>query len=211
MPSTNLKKNSSKSGNELISYASSFASFFIAHADLKKVRDILLFGSVARMEAGTKSDVDIFIDGTISEEEAEKLLDRFYETEEYRKWKLLGVENDIKVMAGNLKEWELYDSVVADGIVLYGPYRKMPSNTRAMVLFSWEEIKPNANRVLFNKRLFGFNHYGKRYKGILETYDGKKIGKGAVLVPKKHYKEVLDLLRKHKVSCRMREVLEVMP
>ncbi|MBU4352024.1 MAG: hypothetical protein KJ939_02990 [Nanoarchaeota archaeon] len=162
------------------------------------------------MEADDKSDIDIFIDGSIPEEEAENLVERFCKTEEFKKWKLLGVENDIKVMVGNLEQWELYDSIVSDGIVLYGSYRKMPSNTRAMVLFSWDEIRPNANRVLFNKRLFGFNHYGKRYKGILENYDGKKIGKGVVLVPKKHYKEILNLLKKHKISYKMTSIMELM-
>jgi len=194
----------------LVSYASSFASFAIAHSDLSKIKNIILFGSAARGEAGKESDIDIFIDGALKEADADKLVPAFYKTDSYKKWGMLGVKNEINAIAGNLDEWDVLKQSIADkGIVLYGRYKEVPENARRMVLFSWEEIKPNSNRVLFNKRMFGFNHYGKRYEGLLAQAGGKKVGKGAVIVPEERHKEVLELFRKHDIKWNMRKVLEI--
>ncbi|MDD4877974.1 MAG: nucleotidyltransferase domain-containing protein [Candidatus Nanoarchaeia archaeon] len=210
MTSKNSGRNSAGQWGSLASYASSFASFVIGHADLSKLKNIILFGSAARGDAGDDSDIDIFIDGALSQKEVDKILLQFSRTDAFKKWGLLGISNEIKPIAGNLDEWsDLKQSIIADGIVLYGNFKEMPENAKPMALFSWEEIKPNSNRVLFNKRMFGFLHYGKRYEGLLETIDGKKIGKGAVFVPDEKHKEVLELFKRHDVKFSMKKVLEV--
>ncbi len=194
----------------MVSYASSFASFVLSNIELNRIRSIILFGSVARMEAGEDSDVDIFIDGDVSDNESGSLLKMFCKTDAYRKWNLLGISNDIKVMCGNLGEWkDLGDSIIMDGIMLYGKYRGMPSDGKLMSIFAWEEIRPNSNRVLFNKRMFGFSHYGYTYSGMLEKCGGKKLGKGSIIVPYESHKEFLSLFRRHKVNWSVRKVLEI--
>ncbi|MFH1065623.1 MAG: nucleotidyltransferase domain-containing protein [Nanoarchaeota archaeon] len=210
MTSKSSGRNSEEQWRSLASYASSFASFVIGHADLSKIKNIILFGSAARGEAGDDSDIDIFIDGSLSQAQADRLVTQFSRTDAFKKWKLLGINNEIKPIAGNLDEWlDLKQSIIADGIVLYGKFKEMPENAKPMVLFSWEEIKPNSNRVLFNKRMFGFNHYGKRYEGLLAQINGKKIGKGAVIVPDEKHKEVLELFKRHDVKFSMKKVLEI--
>lgn len=210
MTLTGLGRNSGERWRKLVSYASEFSSFVIGHADLEKIKNIILFGSAARGEADESSDVDIFIDGSLSQNEAARLVIRFSKTDAFKKWNLLGVSNEIKPVAGNIDKWaDLKQSIISDGIVLYGKFKEMPENAKPMALFSWEEIKPNSNRVLFNKRMFGFNHYGKRYEGLLEHCGGRKIGKGAVIVPEEKQKEVLELFRKHDIKWNMRNILEV--
>lgn len=212
MTSESLERNSEEQWRKLLSYASAFSSFAIGHSVIGKIRNIILFGSAARGEAGEDSDIDIFFDGSLSQKEVDRLVIQFSKTDASKKWNLLGVSNELKPIAGNLDKWaDLKQSIISDGIVLYGKYREMPENAKAMVLFSWEEIKPNSNRVLFNKRMFGFNHYGKRYEGLLVQLNGKKIGKGAVIVPDEKHKEILDLFRKHDVKWNMKNVLEVSP
>ncbi|MFH0797810.1 MAG: nucleotidyltransferase domain-containing protein [Candidatus Woesearchaeota archaeon] len=210
MRSTSSSRNSGWQNTRLVSYASSFVSFVLFNMDLGMIRNIILFGSVARMEAGEESDVDIFIDGDVSDKEADALVKRFCKTESFQRWKMHGIANDIKVMHGNLEEWkDLNDSIILDGITLYGKYRGTPSGGRLMSLFSWEDVKPNSNRVLFNKRLFGFSHYEYRYKGMLEKYGGKKLGKGSIMVPYESHKEFLLLFKRHKVDWSLRKVLEM--
>ncbi len=210
MTSKSSGRNLEEQWGSLASYASSFASFVIGHVDLSKINSIILFGSAARSEAGEDSDVDIFFDGSISQKEADKLIVQFSRTDAFKKWGLLGISNEIKPIAGNIDEWlDLKQSIIADGIVLYGKFKEMPENAKPMVLFSWEEIKPNSNRVLFNKRMFGFLHYGKRYEGLLEQINGKKIGKGAVIVPDEKHKEVLELFKRHDIKFSMKKVLEI--
>jgi len=44
--------------SKLIAFAMDFASYLMQHVEIGKVDEILLFGSVARGDAGKKSDVD---------------------------------------------------------------------------------------------------------------------------------------------------------
>lgn len=209
MHSANSWRNSDWQKRRLVSYASSFVSFAVGVADLAKIRGIILFGSVARGEAEKESDIDIFIDGTLAEEEAGNIVNSFYKTEVFRSWELQGIDNDIRVITGNLDDWEdLKQSIILDGIMLYGKYSMIPSDAKHEVIFSWEDITPNANRVLFNKRMFGFLHYGKRYDGLLQKLRGEKIGKGAITIPSEKQKEIKYLLERHKVKWVMRSIIE---
>ena len=208
MHSTSSGRNSEKLNRKLVSYASAFASFILRKTE-SKITSIILFGSAARNEAGAKSDIDIFIDGELEEKEAESLVNAFYKSEEHKKWELLGIKQDIKPVAGHLRDWkELEESIAGTGILLYGIYQGISSSAEPKVIFTWDEIKPNSSRVLFNKRLFGFLHYTKHYAGLLEKCNGSKLGKGSFIAPYETRKEFIGLFRKHKAKWAMRKVFE---
>ena len=57
---------------DLIAYAMDFSSFLIQKTSGEKIKNIILFGSVARGEAGKESDVDLFIDVTKTNPALEK-------------------------------------------------------------------------------------------------------------------------------------------
>ncbi len=201
--------------NKLISYASDFVSFLLYNLDedsVGKINRIVLFGSAARRATDKKSDVDIFID-TIEEHridnEIKKIKNDFYKSVKFKKyWSLLGIKNDINCIVGKLDDWKnIRRSVVSDGVTLYGKFIDIPEHGKSMILFTWENIKPNSKRVLFNKRIFGYKHHGKRYPGMLEKYRGEKVGKGSILVPLEHGKNFLDILRQMKIKVRIREIL----
>ena len=76
---------------ELISYAVDFVSYLlqnIKEKDLANIKSIILFGSVARGEAGAESDVDVFVDSL--DEKIEKnvlnLRDKFYGSSKFKKY-----------------------------------------------------------------------------------------------------------------------------
>jgi len=200
--------------NLLVAYAADFVSFFIARPKgaYKDVRKIVLFGSVARGEAGEKSDVDIFVDAENEkavEREVQNAKKEFYESMKFRKyWKLLGVENDIRCVVGRIRDWkDLERSIISDGIVLYGKYVSSIKSEKLITIFSWGAIKPETKRVLFNKRLFGYKQKEKSYAGLLQKSGGEKLD-NSIIVPLERAKDVLKLFRSMSVKVEIRDVGE---
>lgn len=200
---------------DLVAYAMDFASFLIQKAATsEKIRNIVLFGSVARGEAGKGSDVDIFIDVVKNSPALEKGIresaDAFKLSNKYKSyWKPLGIEKDIQLTIGQMRQWkELKPSLVSNGILLYGKFKPEIKEGTHNTFFIWENIKPNARRVAFNKKLFGHSQGGKFYRGLLQEYNGERVGKGCIAVPLENAASFQQLFRAHKISVKIRKVLE---
>lgn len=201
--------------SRLIAYAEDFVSFLLFNLgkDCQKIKRILLFGSVARGEADKQSDVDIFIDTTHDTKKIEKkvmkIVESFYDSLKFKKyWKLLGIENDIKCVVGNLDKWKkLKRSIILNGVTLFGKYFDVPEPERHLTILSWGPIKPNSKRVLFNKRLFGYKHSGKFYKGLIQKHDGEKLD-NSICIPTSHFNEFLKLFRKMNIKVKFMDVYE---
>lgn len=195
-------------------YASYFTSFLIdnlAEESLGNIERVVLFGSVSRDEAGEESDVDIFIEvrkqGKKFDEEIKRIVDMFYGSREAALFKLKGIENKISVKIGKLKEWkELYGSVASDGIVLYGHYeaKELPSGVRHYLIVYWDGI--GKNRGAFLNKVYGFGIKGRRYRGLIERYEGKRLGKSCIILPISTKKEIFRLVRDYKVRAKTLEV-----
>lgn len=193
-------------------YASYFVSYLMDNIrDSKIIKEIILFGSVAKGEADKKSDVDIFIETKKKtkklEKEIERILNDFYKSREALIFKSRGIDNKIDIIVGKLDEWkELKKSIESTGIVLYGRYtphiRKFEGKKYA--IFFWDKIEKN--RGAFLNKLYGFNLKGKRTKGLIEIYTGKKLGKSSIMIPIENREEIIKLLRHYKVNARIIEV-----
>lgn len=188
---------------KLMAYAMDFSSFLVQNLGTEKIRKIVLFGSVARNEADEESDIDIFIDVSGEDKKMNKkvksVLSGFYRSSKFKNyWNLLGVENEIVPVVGNIEKWDLKESLISNGITLYGKYKEMPKKTKHEAIFVWENIKPDSKRVILNKKLFGYKHGGKFYEGLLNKYSGTRLGKGCILVPldsAKHFSHVFKNLK----------------
>ncbi|MBI2632061.1 nucleotidyltransferase domain-containing protein [Candidatus Pacearchaeota archaeon] len=201
--------------SHLTAYALDFVSFLIQKTrNRNKIRNIILFGSVARQDESKESDIDIFVDiledNKIIEKEINFILENFTDSVKYKNyWKLFGIKNEIKLNIGNIDNWkELKPSLIADGIVLYGKYKPKIKEGQHNVFFIWENIKPNAKRVLFNKKVFGYKQNKKSYHGLLVQYKGERLGKGCIVVPIEHSSFFHSLFKKFKVNVRIKKVLE---
>ena len=201
--------------SELISYAIDFVSFLMQKIKEKsEIKQITLFGSVAREEANEKSDVDIFIDlikeNKSLENKIKKMLDNFKESTKFKNyWKPLGIENEIRPIIGKLENWkDLQSSIVANGIILYGKFKPEIKEGKHKTFFIWENVTPNNIRVLFNKQLFGYKQKGRFYQGLLQKYEGERMGKGCILVPLEHATQFHQLFRKYKITVKIKKVLE---
>lgn len=191
--------------NELISYAMEFASFLIKN--LNDIEKIILYGSVARGDFDSDSDIDLFIDADEKKnKKIQELEERFYKTEFAKKWKLKGIENEFSILVGKLdgKEWEnLRRAMINTGILLYGKYKSNTEKVYSYSLFVFENIKPDKKRVAVFRKLFGFKISRKSYSGLLEQLQGIKLGKSSVIVPLEHAKKIKDYFHKKKVSFRI--------
>src|SRR3989344_2546193 len=167
---------------KLIAYALDFSSFLIQKIrEKEKIKNIILFGSVARDEASEESDVDLFIDinkeNKSLENEIRNILNKFISSAKYRNyWKVLEVENEIKLTIGELEKWEeLKSSITSNGILLYGKFMPEIKEGKHRTFFFWENIKPNTKRVLFNKQLFGYRQNKKNPCLLISTQPSKSI------------------------------------
>src|SRR3989344_1287794 len=148
----------------MLAYAAYFSAYLLDNINKKNKEDIeriILFGSVARGEATAKSDVDIFIELKVRnnhlEQEIKKLVDKFYQSREALLFKTKGIDNQINLKLGKLKEWQdLYPSIASTGIVFYRPYeaKELPMGVKHQVLIFWENIPKN--RGAFLNKLYGF-------------------------------------------------------
>ena len=201
--------------SKLISYALDFASFLLQKIkDKDRIRNIILFGSVAREEASETSDIDMFIDvikeNINLEKEINKILNDFLESSKYNNyWRLLNVKNEVKLIIGELDKWkELKPSIIANGILLYGKFKSEIKGGKHKTFFIWENIKPNSKRVLFNKQLFGYRQNDKFYHGLIQKYKGERLGKGCIVVSLEYANMFHKFFKSYKISVKIKKVLE---
>ena len=195
---------------DLIGYAHAYLSFVLPRLKTK-VKDIILFGSVARGDFGPESDVDLFFNG-ITEEEAKKLewelksLQKLFTTSKIQElWEQKGITNAITVKAGVLEQWELRGSLLAEGLLLQGKYAGKIAGEGQM-LFSLPAIKNLAKRNRIMRALFGRKEKNFKKKGLVPERGGTKMSPTVFMVPLQFSPEIVGLLRKEKIDFQLREM-----
>ncbi len=191
-------------------YASYFVSYLLSRIkDVSKINKIILFGSVVKNQATKKSDVDIFIELDREtkkiEKEIEGILEDFYKSREGLLFKAKGISNRIHLIIGKLNDWkELKLSIESEGIMLYGRFESKGKIGKKFAIIYWSKIRKN--RGAFLNKIYGFKIKDKKYKGLIEKFEGKKLGKSCIMIPIVHREKIVELLKKYKVSARILEV-----
>jgi|SRR3989344_166675 len=191
-------------------YASYFASFLINNLDdFSNLKSVILFGSVAREEAGKDSDIDIFIDvkkaNKNEEKKFNKILEEFYKSREALLFKTKGIDNKINLIIGKLDEWnDLKESIDSNGLILYGNYISGGASGKKHALIYWNKIE--RNRGAFLNKIYGFSVKGKKYRGFLEINNGRRLGKSCIIIPIENLKEFEGILKYYGVNARIVEV-----
>lgn len=188
---------------EIIAYASAFAAFILPKIDVKEV---ILFGSVARGQATAESDIDLFFN-IEKEEEAEKIkaiikreLIKFQKSKIAEVWHLKGIKNEIKQEVGVLEKWKLKRSLIAEGIQLYGKYRELPEKLKHWVFFSISPIKNIAKRNKVTRALFGRKEKKYSTTGMIEKVNGKKLTSLSFVIPVENAGEFMNFLSAEKIN-----------
>ncbi|MBU0930026.1 MAG: nucleotidyltransferase domain-containing protein [Nanoarchaeota archaeon] len=200
--------------NKLLAYSIDFVSFLLENIEIKDIKNIILFGSVTREESTKESDVDIFVDIMNSEKYYKDIIpkveDKFFKSYKFLNyWKLKGIENNFNIIIGRLDEWkELKNSIISNGITLYSKFKEYPERGEHKVLFSFERIKPESKRVTLFKNLFGYKKNKKKYQGLIEKYNGMKIGSGSIIVPLEHQNIFHKLFKKYLIKVKIIKIME---
>ncbi len=186
---------------EMVAYASAFVAFILPRVDVK---EIILFGSVARGEATKESDIDLFFN---VEKESEKVngiinneLIKFQKSKIAEVWRLKGVTNEIKVKVGELGKWGLKRSIISEGILLYGKYYKVPEKLRHLVFFQLSPIKDITKRNRVVRKLFGRREKGYVMIGEVEKTSGRRISSLSFVVPIEKANDFIKILSSEKVG-----------
>ena len=111
-------------------FASSYLINCLSEEELKKLRAVILFGSVAQGTATSDSDVDFFFDVDMPKSAQKKLrtklnrtAEKFYLSNIAFEFKLKRIENPLSIIVGRIEEWpDLKRSIASTGIALYKKY-----------------------------------------------------------------------------------------
>src|SRR3989344_2825565 len=192
-------------------YASYFVSYLLYElGDYSNIKNVILFGSVSTGNATSKSDVDIFIEvkkyNSNFKKNVENVLEKFYKSREALIFKNKGIDNKINVLIGKLNDWkDLKKSIESTGIVLYGPFIASGSlKGKKYIIISWDKI--GRNRGAFLNKIYGFKVGEKKYKGMIETFGGRKIGKSSLMIPVENKDEIFKAIKDYDVNARLIEV-----
>jgi len=198
--------------NKLIAYAMAFASYLLQSIRSESgIRNIILFGSVARNDFDKESDVDIFIDTKDKiEKEVHNILDSFYESVVYKRyWKLLDITNEISLKIGDLDKWDLRRSVLSHGLSLYGKYTsELGGKLYSMFIL---DIRGKRNEKLKTwRKLYGYKQKvnKKEYSkpGLADELGARRLGPAVFILPLEHTNIMKQFLIKRKVKHRIIEL-----
>lgn len=198
--------------NNLIGYALSFASFLLDSKIGKEIKQIILFGSVARGDFTEESDIDLFIDAPDEiETEIEKILVLYESSQISKTWRLKSIKNEFSLKVGKLEEWSLRREVISSGITLYGKFSQSSEKGKYYILINLAVKKRKfSNQIRIWRYLYGYRQkVGKKIylkKGLLEKCGGKKIGKGWMLIPMGQRMTILKYLNKEKIPYQLYEL-----
>ena len=189
--------------SELIAYAASFVSFALDRIKTP-VKEIILFGSVARGDFDSGSDLDLFFNipkqNQSLENELRIIKQKFFNSSIGESWKNKGITNTIAVKVGILNQWKLRGSIVSEGIILYGKYRNELKG-EGYFLISFQPIK---NVTIRNRVIREF--YGRDKKqGIVQEFGGTKIAPTVLIIPIQFADNILLVLKKEKIDYTLRE------
>lgn len=198
--------------HELIAYAMDFCSFLLRSEIGKDIDKIILFGSVARGDFDTESDIDIFIDTDKKiEGNAKKILKTFEISETNEKWRLKGLKNPLSLQVGKIEEWKLYRNVISSGIILYGKFEERPKGTKYYSMLALDFRKMDRNKkIKIWRKLYGYKQkVGENFfvsKGLLEELSGKKIKRSVIAIPTENKDKILDFIKRNEIKYKIFEI-----
>jgi len=196
---------------DLIAYAADFISLLLEDPESIGINKIVLFGSVARGDFDSESDIDIFVDIEGSQDFIDRRLKLFEASEMHKLWELRGVRNRISLKKGALQKSPLRRSIISNGIILYGKYKEIPEKMRHLLLIkmSFKKLSRKESISLW-REIYGYEQKinSKTYisKGLIEKLNGKRIEKNVIIIPIEKRNEFLTFLNKSKIDYTISEI-----
>lgn len=180
--------------------------------DLSEIPDlklVVLYGSYARGENTSRSDIDLFI------------LTTKIKTQEEIQNKVIGLESEvgrnIQPTIRTISELQKTDSgllqnIFKEGKVLYlREPAEIPSTSllqqKPFIIYSFRISKlSQRDKVRFNRSLYEQKRKGYKYQGLLNELGGKKLSSGCVMVPHNQKEKIEKFFKKLDVKFEQLKV-----
>jgi len=203
---------------EILAYVFDFTHFLMDNLN-QEIKEIILFGSVARNDFHKDSDIDLFVnvknkkDIKKIEKTVRKSINEF-EDAASQTWDLRKIDLPLKPIIGDLdsKQWSaLKREIISTGITLYGRYKEIPNKLQHQLLLSFnlKNLKPK-DKVRFIRQLYGYQSKkgNKTYqqKGLLQTEKAVKLNPSTILIPVEAHQKFYDFFKEFKIQHQIREV-----
>ncbi len=203
-----------------LSYVYDFISMVWDDESLKNnIKNIILFGSVAKGVHDKQSDIDLFFDienktNAKGIETKLRLILKSFEIKAGNTWNLKGINFPINLIVGSLENetWKtLRDEIISSGITLYGSFKDTPENMKHYFLFYYSlHNLDRKNKMKFIRRFYGYSlkKNKKEYaqKGLLEQRGGTKLGSNVILVSSESILDIKNVLNKFKIKYKIKEI-----
>jgi len=176
---------------------------------IENVKAVILYGSFARGESTSRSDIDLFI-LTTEDKTQKKVQDKVIKLESE-------TDRNIQPTIRTIAELQKTDTGLLQNIFLEGKiiYLKEPLDIPSAVLL---QQKPyliytfqinsliQKNKVRFNRQFYEQIIKGYNYRGLLREVGGQKLSAGCVLIPYGQGKKIEKFFKKFKVKFEQLKV-----
>ncbi|MCL4377008.1 MAG: nucleotidyltransferase domain-containing protein [Actinobacteria bacterium] len=180
--------------------------------ELSKIEDvkaIILYGSLAREEFTSRSDINLFI-LTTKDNTRKEIQDKIIELESE-------VGRNIQPTIRTTAELQKTDTGLLQNIFQEGKilYLREPSDIPSAILLQQKpyliysfQISSLAqkDKVRFNRQLYEQIKKGYKYKGLLQEIGGQKLSAGCVMIPYEQKEKIEEFFKKFKVKFEQLKV-----
>ncbi len=178
-------------------------------SQIEDVKAIILYGSFARGEDTSRSDIDLFIITTEDKTRAE-VQDKIIELESE-------IDRTIQPTIRTIGELQKTDTGLLQNIFQEGKalYLREPQDIPSAVLL---QQKPyliysfqisqltQKEKARFNRQLYEQIRKGYKYKGLLQEIAGQKLSPGCIMVPHTEKSKIEKFFKKFKVKFEQLKV-----
>jgi len=204
--------------NELFSYLYDFVSQLLDNSLLfDKIKQIVVFGSVARGDFTPESDLDIFIElkhkNTELIKNAIKSEQHKFETRAEKSWYLRGINLPIKIIVGSSEEsrWkELQEEIKSYGKVIYGNLEENPTKLKNKLLISYDLTSLlQKHKMSFLRKIYGYsikkNKKSYLFEGLIKELSGEKIGPNNLIIPVENWIKMKQIFEQFKIKYTIKQ------
>jgi len=180
--------------------------------ELSKIEDVkavILYGSLARGEFTSRSDIDLFI-LTTDNKTRKEVQDEIIELESE-------IGRNIQPTVRTIVELQKTDTGLLQNIFQEGKilYLREPSDIPSAVLLQQKPFLiytfqisslSQKDKARFNRQLYEQIRKGYKYKGLLQELDGQRLSSGCIMIPHMQKDNIEKFFRKFKVQFNQLKV-----
>jgi len=176
---------------------------------IEDVKSVILYGSLARGEFTSRSDIDLFI-LTTEDKTQKEIYDKVIELESE-------IGRNIQPTIRTIAELQKTDTGLLQNIFQEGKilYLREPSDIPSAILLQQKPYLiysfqisslPQKDKARFNRQLYEQTRKGYKYKGLLKEIDGQKLSAGCVMIPYEQKEKIEKFFKKFKVKFEQLKV-----